>query len=96
MSQFYAELTILFSDDRFNFTAGYTYYSNRDFNRYFNADCGIPSTFFKVKMKTTELPSQQLNIKRGLRNISHICATFVITVSGRIHARNEYSDMYCE
>ena len=34
----------LFPDDRFNFTSGDMYYPNRNFNRYFNADCG---TFLK-------------------------------------------------
>ena len=63
MSQFYAGLTILFPDDRFNFTSGDMYYPNRNFNRYFNADCG--TFLLKVKMKTTETPSELLQ-KKGL------------------------------
>ena len=76
MSQFYAGLTILFPDDRFNFTSGDMYYPNRNFNRYFNADCG--TFFLKVKMKTTETPSELLQKKGALRNATHICATFDI------------------
>ena len=75
MSQFYAGLTILFPDDRFNFTSGDMYYPNRNFNRYFNADCG---TFFKSENEIHTNAVGTTTKKGALRNATHICATFDI------------------
>ena len=62
MSQFYAGLTILFPDDRFNFTSGDMYYPNRNFNRYFNADCG---TFFFKSENENHRNAVKTSTKKG-------------------------------
>ena len=91
MSQFYAGLTILFPDDRFNFTSGDMYYPNRNFNRYFNADCG--TFFLKVKMLLKlaswgEGPPAQIDVDSNLGNAQNKGCFFLGSLPFDVTPRN--------